>query len=119
MAEETKFNMTKKIFITIEKVHNRLSDTNFVWFPFLWLKLEANQELTSKHLLKMTIWFSFYFNVGYILKKLLFGEPMELAGLVQSQLFFIVLFFCWFHLVTKQFWNRRARRLISEEIRDK
>ena len=105
--------MKKNFIDTIENFHNRLSDTNFVWFPFLWLKLSPSQSLTTWHLLKMTFWFGLYFNLAYLAKKVIFQESVELRQFAQGQLGFMVLFFMWFNLVTKTFWNRRARRLKS------
>ncbi|NRA44112.1 MAG: hypothetical protein HRU09_04040 [Oligoflexales bacterium] len=103
--------MSKGIIDSIEIVHNRLSDTNFVWFPFLWLKLSPSQQLTPWHLVKMTFWFGLYFNVAYLVKKLIFGETIEIIHVFEGQLAFMALFYIWFNLVTKTFWNRRAKRI--------
>ncbi|MFK7824957.1 MAG: hypothetical protein AB8G05_12420 [Oligoflexales bacterium] len=103
--------MNKKFLDKLENYHNWLSDTNFVWFPFLWLKLIPSQLLTPMHIVKMTFWFALYFNFVYLAKRLIFGETLGLAQFFQGQLGFMVLFFIWFNLVTKTFWNRRARRL--------
>ena len=95
----------------IETLHNAASDSNFVWFPFSFLKPKAAQAITCKRLLKMTLCFGLYFNFAYILKKIIMGESIEVSSLVNSQLAFLAAFFLWFNLVTKYFWNRRAKRL--------
>ena len=103
--------MNHDLMGTVEKLHNRLSDTNYVWFPFLWLKLQPSELLTHRHLAKMTFWFSLYFNLAYQVKKMLYKEQLEFAHAMSNQIAFLVFFFLWFNLVTKAFWNRRARRL--------
>ena len=110
--------MARDLLSKIEKIHNQLSDMNVIWFPFLWLKLKPEQILTTKHIIKMTFWFSLYFNLGYLFKKVLFGEQLTMRGAVYAQLLLGVLFFIWFQTVTKKFWNQRANRLLDEKNSD-
>ncbi len=95
----------------IEDVHNRLSDTNFVWFPFLFLKLRPEQMMSLGYTLKMTPFFAIYFAAGAALRDLILGRSIEAASFFQAFGWGLVFFMCWFNLVTAHLWNKRARRL--------
>ena len=103
--------MNGRILGQIAELHNRLSDTRFIWFPFLQLKPEPWQFLSTRALLKMTACFSGYFNLMYLIKGLIFGNLPTWGALIESQLFFFALFHIWFHVVTKPLWNHRAKQL--------
>ncbi len=95
----------------IEYWHNRISDGNFVWFPFLFLKLKPEEWMSLKHRLLMTLCFSAYYAVAGLLKRLIWNGHYMLVHL-QSDLFnSSILFFIWFNLVTAYFWNRRVKRI--------
>jgi len=103
---------TKSILDHVEYWHNRASDTNFVWFPFLFLKIRPEILMTHKRTLIMTVCFSVYFNAVYVFKKLLFSEQVDILA---SQIYFTFGFASWFAIVTKTLWNRRAIRIGLEE----
>jgi hypothetical protein len=123
--------MTNPILQKIEDIHNWASDTNFVWFPFLRLKLRPEQSMPFRHRLLMTIFFGPYFSLFYTLRVWIIGRWNQSAsdvaqatadnfwgGLVASigpmainMIWVTAFFFVWFNLVTAYFWNRRARRL--------
>jgi hypothetical protein len=97
----------------VEYWHNWASDTNFVWLPFLNLKLKPFEALSFGRLCIMAVCFGSYFNVVYGLKKILFSDGVTARDLASSQVFFMFGFFVWFVLVTRPLWNRRAHRLMS------
>ncbi len=101
----------KRLLDHLERWHNLASESNFVWFPFLKLKLLPHEVLSQRRLLVMTICFSTYFNIAYLIKKMVFSDQIDLHSAMVSQLYFILGFFVWFNLVTKPLWNRRANRL--------
>lgn len=92
----------------IAQIHNQLSDQNWVWFPFLFLKLQPNEVIGFIQWLKMTICFGGYFAVFYYLKQFVFGQEIEVF---QGALKGLLGFGFWFALVTRTFWNMRAREL--------
>jgi hypothetical protein len=100
-----------RIFNTLEKWHNQASDTDFVWFPFLWLKLSPREKLNFGHTLKMTFLFGPYLALYNFLRLYLLGRHPDWLSLSASILKCTLFFFVWFNLVTKFFWNRRYRRL--------
>jgi hypothetical protein len=99
------------ILYRIERLHNWASDTNFVWFPFLWLKLRPEQELTFAHRMKMTLFFGLYFGLLNVVRQALLGDPGSVRALALSVAEATGFFFFWFNLVTAFFWNRRASRM--------
>ena len=101
---------------SVERFHNRLSDTDFVWFPFLFLKLKPHQQMTWPHIFKMSPIFGFYFCLMYFLKNAIFDIIPSKANIEVVYMHFTLGFFVWFSVVTRFFWNRRARRLISQIV---
>jgi hypothetical protein len=96
----------------IEYWHNRASDTNFVWFPFLFLKLKPAQQMGVGRRIIMTLCFAVYFTIWVIIRHLIFGTGINLAQTGTSFLYSFAAFFIWFNFVTATFWNRRSQRLI-------
>lgn len=103
--------MWAKAFRKIEDGHNQLSDTDFVWFPFLFLKLKPNQVMDVRHRLKMTPFFALYFALGAAVRDWILGAGVSLASSAEAFAWGFAIFFIWFNLVTAPLWNRRARRL--------
>jgi hypothetical protein len=104
---------SRNLLDIVEHWHNRASDTNFVWFPFLPLKLQPHEIIDHKRTLVMTVCFSCYFNAAFLAKKFFLAEPLDLRSSVASQAYFFVGFLLWFNGVTRPLWNRRAARLKS------
>jgi hypothetical protein len=103
------FNTLEKI----ERFHNRLSDQNFIWFPFGFLKPKPEQRIGIVLRLKMTFLFGPSFSAANAIRNLAFGRPIELPELAKSTLLVTAFFLVWFNIVTAYFWNRRANRLQS------
>jgi hypothetical protein len=98
----------------IENFHNYLSDTNYVWFPFLFLKLKPEEELTIVHMFKMTLCFGFYLGLMYHVKVYFETGQLGPEAILISILKGFMLFFVWFNVVTRPIWNRRVKRLSLE-----
>lgn len=99
---------------SVERFHNRLSDTDFVWFPFLFLKLKPHQQMTWPQIFKMSPIFGFYFCLMYFLKKAIFDNIPSDSNIAVVFMQFTLGFFVWFSVVTRFFWNRRALRLVPQ-----
>jgi hypothetical protein len=100
----------------IEKIaywHNRISDTDFVWFPFLFLKLKPHQVLTLRHRVKMAFCFGPYFVVGIVLRDFVFSQPIAWEKIPQQFILGFGFFLIWFSMVTAPLWNRRAQQRLS------
>jgi hypothetical protein len=95
------------------ELHNRLSDQNFVWWPFLFLKLRPEESMTLSHRVKMVLCFAPYFAVGGALREFLLGHAVTIEQLIRWTLYGLGFFLVWFNVVTAPCWNRRARSLRS------
>lgn len=95
----------------IEKLHNKISDSPLIWFPFLCLKPRPDQNISFSRKLLMTLCFSLYAHTFHLLKSLLFNHLPTLTEVIQLQFILTAVFFLWFSFVTQFFWNRRANRL--------
>jgi hypothetical protein len=99
------------ILTKVEEIHNKASDTRFVWFPFLWMKPKPSEFLRFKKIVLMSVVFGFYYGTFFTLKKVLLGGVDLFESLPKAVPLAIAIFFVWFNLVTATFWNRRAKRL--------
>lgn len=104
-------NVLSRFLQKIEDLHNKASDTNFVWFPFQFLRPKPEEPIGLLRRLLMSLCFGLSFEVLYFLRKGIFGECPSFTSSLQSALWFCAAFFVWFTFVTSFFWNRRARRL--------
>ena len=95
---------------TIERLHNKASDTAFVWFPFNWMRPAASESMSMARRLRMTLAFGIYYGLSYAVTGALFRDRPLLAFGPGSVLSAMAIFFVWFNLVTAPLWNRRARR---------
>jgi hypothetical protein len=102
--------MLEKIFSFIPAVHNWISDKDFIWWPFSFLKPSPATPITFQLTLQMTACFgglSFIMYVGFTL----FHGIFSLSSAFYTLILCLVGFFSWFNLITKPLWNYRARRL--------
>jgi len=99
-----------KLLDLITQLHNWLSDKDFIWWPFSFLRPDANVLMTSKLTMLMTACFGglafLMFTVMAVMNNAFTAE----TGFV-TFLFCFLGFFLWFNFVTKPLWNRRARTL--------
>ena len=94
----------------IIQIHNELSDKNFIWFPFIFLKPRPEVKITQARILAMTLCFSLYAVLALAIRSYLqgsFSAEMFTMPLIYSCL----AFFFWFQTVTSTLWNIRAHAL--------
>jgi len=103
----------KHLIDIIETWHNRASDSNLVWLPFLFLKPKTNVMITPLRIIRMTFCFGLYCNFAYVIKRWFWGQTLDMNIVATAQIFWFIGFFLWFNLVTAFFWNRRARRVAT------
>jgi hypothetical protein len=96
---------------TIERWHNRASDTDFVWFPFQRLRPDPATSISMGRRMKMAVCFGLYFGAFYLIRNLIWGDGETFRSGSVAIGISIVCFFAWFSIVTAPLWNRRARRL--------
>jgi hypothetical protein len=89
--------------------HNRLSDLDLIWFPFIFLKPKMAQVISFPRTLVMAVCFGTYFWVALIIRRKFFNESLG-EDVLQLLFYCCIGFLIWFNLVTRPFWNVRARR---------
>jgi len=100
----------KMIIKPIARFHNWLSDKDFIWWPFSFLRPEAKIEMDMKLVFQMTACFgglSFFMLSGFQLA----NNALDFSTLIGNFFFCTIGFGTWFSLVTKPLWNVRAREL--------
>lgn len=103
----------------IERLHNRASDTAFVWFPFNRLRPLPHQSITIARCSIMAICFGIYYGAMLSLRQSIFGAEIFSRVILTNSLGAFAVFFLWFNLVTATLWNRRARRLANGPTTEK
>lgn len=99
-----------KILEVIIEFHGRLSDKDFIWWPFSFLRPEKDQEINFSKRLIMTFCFGGASSL-MLAGVALLNNAFDLKSQLQTLLTLLLLFFIWFSCVTAPLWNARARRL--------
>ena len=103
-------NFLYKILGFVPNIHNWLADKDFIWWPFSFLRPEPKTLMTVKHTILMTACFgglSVLMFVGFAVVNNMFTA----SSAINTVLICFGGFFAWFNLVTRPFWNYRARQL--------
>ncbi|MBA2404268.1 MAG: hypothetical protein H0V66_05815 [Bdellovibrionales bacterium] len=103
-------NFIKKLITVVPNTHNWLSDRDFIWWPFSFLRPSPETTMSFGHTLLMTACFgglSFLMFVGFAVVNNMFTA----SSAVNTFMICFGGFLVWFNLVTKPFWNYRARQL--------
>lgn len=101
-----------KILNVITLFHNWLSDKDFMWWPFSFLRPPRNVTMTYKVTLLMTGCFGGLAFLMFTVMALM-NNALTFDYVVSIFLSCFGGFFLWFNLVTKPLWNRRARALMK------
>ncbi len=103
----------KKLIEIIPNFHNWLSDKDFIWWPFSFLKPAPATIMTFKLTLLMTACFgglSFLMFTAFAVVNNMFTA----SSAVNTFFFCFLGFFSWFNLITKPLWNYRAKKLLRK-----
>lgn len=96
-----------KLIDLIAQFHNWLSDKDFIWWPFSFLRPEPHEPMTFKHTFLMTGCFGgLAFLMFAIMAVMNNAMTFDYAFMIFVSCFGGFLF--WFNLITKPLWNRRA-----------
>lgn len=91
---------------------NKLTDMDWGWWPFLFLRPEKNEHMTTLLVLKMSLLFgSFY---GLLFGIYIFTKTNSFLDIIEVIVFFIIFFFIFYRLTFAIFWNIRAKKLIKK-----
>ncbi len=98
---------------TLAAFHNWLSDKDFIWWPFSFLRPEKHRRMTFKTTLLMTSCFG---GLGFAMFTVMavVNNLLTFDYIVSSFITSFGGFFTWFNIVTKPLWNRRANALSKQ-----
>ena len=94
----------------ITRFHNWLTDKDFIWWPFSFLRPAPNVPMDTKLTTLMTACFgglAFTMFTAFAVVNNAFSLEAAFTTFLVSFGFF----FTWFNLITRPLWNRRARSL--------
>lgn len=99
-----------KLIDKIVDFHGMLSDKDFIWWPFSFLRPEKDQEITMNKKIVMTLCFGGASSLMLMVVAIM-NNAFDFKSQLQTFFILIAAFFIWFNLVTAPLWNARARRL--------
>lgn len=97
-------------------LYHDLSDKDFIWFPFLFLRPKPSQAIHLGRLVAMIFCFGLYGSLVWPLKQWLYGGPFTLNGWAVFTLKCFGFFAVWLSVVTRPLWNQRARALQAQRV---
>jgi len=99
----------------LEDFMNSLTDMDWGWWPVLFLRPPKDKDIDNIVLLKMTSFFGPVTGLLVFLVRLKRMASVTAAGIALHVLLGCVLFFLMYKVTFAVFWNRRARRLRSNQ----
>lgn len=99
-----------KLLDYIALPHNWLSDRDFIWWPFSFLRPQRSELISHRHTLLMTGCFGGLTFVMFTVFAVMNGAWTLESGFLTFLSCFLG-FYGWFNLVTRPLWNYRARSL--------
>ena len=99
-----------KLLKLIAVPHNWLSDKDFIWWPFSFLRPQPHQIMTFSLTLMMTGCFGGLAFIMFTVMSIM-NNVFSLTSAFQTLILCLGGFLTWFNLVTKPLWNIRAKSL--------
>ena len=106
----------------IEDTANRLTDMDWGWWPFLFLRPEKHIVMTTKRVFKISLFYGPITGLLVVFLLAILGYLSKLRDprdtvliLVAVMVISIVFFFIGYRFTFAYFWNRRATRLQKSE----
>lgn len=99
-------NMLDKVV----QLHGWISDKDFIWWPFSFLRPEPKTPMTFKLTSLMTLCFAGLSYVMYVVYAVA-NNALVPDDMIRYFFLFFGGFFLWFNVITKPLWNSRVRKL--------
>jgi hypothetical protein len=99
-----------KLLDLFTEFHNWVSDKDFIWWPFSFLRPEKHVPMSMTLILQMAACFAGLGTLMFTAFAIV-NNIFTISSLFQTLFFSYALFFLWFTLITRTFWNRRAYKL--------
>lgn len=93
---------------------NWLTDMNSGWWPFLYLRPPKTKEIDNSLLLKISIRYGLFYGLILGVCLTILFNKFSLIILAAAIIYMFVMFILFYRFTFAFFWNRRARRLVSE-----
>jgi hypothetical protein len=94
----------------LEEAVNEVSDKDWCWWPFLWLRPEKHAVFSLARIVSLSALYGVPLSLLMVLGLFLFGAPSD-QELVLTSASFPLQFLFIGSLVVAPMWNRRANRL--------
>lgn len=107
----------KELLDRIEHFGNRLTDADWSWWPFVFLRPEPDQLMDTRYVAHITRYFGPFYGLFFV-GLLLLTSQLTLLGLALSIVGFPLCFFVAYRLTFAVAWNRRARSLQEQRKHD-
>jgi hypothetical protein len=114
-------NETKNSMERWDDKLNELSDTDWGWFPFLFLRPQKQSEMDIPFLIKLTLFFSphgaiFFGLMFWVFYRFgVFPNSFLMPFFVLTFILYNIAFFLSYQWIVAPAWNRRARKLQAEQ----
>jgi hypothetical protein len=94
-----------------EDFMNLLTDSDWGWYPFVFLKPSKKSYMTTPFVLKASLLYAptYVFAITFLMY--IRGFPIDLVSLIIYTVCFTFIFFVCYRLTFAVYWNRRAKRL--------
>ena len=92
----------------MQKFMNKLTDMNWGWWPFLFLRPKKTEYMTSKIVAKMSLYYGLTY--GFFIYIITIPK-MEKFNMLEALIFLLIVciaFFIIYRLSFAYFWNRRV-----------
>ena len=100
----------KPVLNKIVDFHGWLSDKDFIWWPFSFLRPAKTEKIDLSKKLMMTLCFAGAGSLMLVTVALM-NNAFDLISQLKTLAIIALAFFVWFSLVTAPLWNLRAERL--------
>lgn len=98
------------------KIMNSMTDMDWGWWPFLFLRPKKDEFMTSRIVAKMSLYYGTFYGIflGLYIYKTTNSLPLSALSIPK----FIVLFFLVYRLTYAIFWNIRVKELAKTKKPD-
>ena len=100
----------KPVLNKIVDFHGWLSDKDFIWWPFSFLRPRRDEEIDLKKKIFMALCFGGASSL-MLTTVAIMNNAFDFSSQIKTLFILLTIFFLWFSLVTAPLWNIRARRI--------
>lgn len=95
-----------------EDFMNSLTDSDWAWLPFTFLRPAKETFMTNRYILKISLYYvPLYVSVIFLSSFYNKGVRVDITTLIFSIIIFTSLFFVIYRFTFARYWNQRANRL--------